>query len=181
MTDLQILVRSTSRIQARHLGFTLVELMITVALIAILAALAAPSFNDAILSNKLTGYSNSFVSSAQLARSEAIKRNTRVKLCISADGAVCAASGGWQQGWIVQFVDIDGVTRVAQHQQALSSDYRFTGNVSSIDFQSIGVGATAATLTLCRATPSVGSQARVIGVSTTGNVSSKKVSAINCV
>lgn len=155
------------------------ELMVAVAIIAILATLAAPSFNDAILSNKLTGYANSFVSSAQLARSEAIKRGRTVKLCASADGAACA-SGGWEQGWIVQFVDVDGVTKVAQRQQALSSDYRFTGNVTSLDFLSVGVGSTAATLTLCRATPTAGSQERVVTVGTTGNASTKKTTAATC-
>ena len=163
-------------------GFTLVEVMVVVAVIAILATLAAPSFNDAILSNKLTGYANSFVSSAQLARSEAIKRGRTVKLCASADGTACAASGGWEQGWIVQFVDVDGVTKVAQRQQALTSDYRFTGtgNVTSLDFLSVGVGSTAATLTLCRATPTAGSQERVVTVSTTGNASTKKTTAASC-
>lgn len=144
-------------------GFTLIELMVTLAVMGVLAALAAPSFNDALLSNKLTSYSNSFVASANLARSEAIKRNASVRLCRSADGVTCAVSGGWQQGWVVL-----GGSTVIQYQQALSQDYLLTGNVYSIDFQSIGAGATAATLTLCRATPSPGGQERVITVSATG-------------
>lgn len=149
-----------------HGGFTLIELMVTVAVLGVLAALAAPSFNEAILSNKLTSYANNFVASSTLARSEAIKRNVIVKLCRSSDGLTCASSGGWQQGWIVL-----GGTTVIQHQQALSTDYRLTGNVYSIDFQPIGAGATAATLTLCRATPSPGGQERVITISATGRAS----------
>lgn len=147
-------------------GFTLIELMVAVAILAILAALAAPSFNEAILSNKLTSYANNFVASSTLARSEAIKRNSSVTLCRTINGLTCASSGGWQQGWIVL-----GGTTVIQHQQALSTDYRLTGNVYSIDFQPIGAGATAATLTLCRATPSPGAQERVIAISATGRAS----------
>lgn len=148
-------------------GFTLIELMVTVAIMGVLAALAAPSFNGAILSNKLTSYANSFVASANLARSEAIKRNAAVKLCRSSDGLTCAGSGGWQQGWIV----LSGTT-VIQQQQALSSDYRLTsGNFNSIDFQPIGAGATVTNLTLCRATPSPGGQERVIAISATGRAS----------
>jgi type IV fimbrial biogenesis protein FimT len=140
--------------------------MVTVAVLGVLAALATPSFNEAILSNKLTSYANSFVASGTLARSEAIKRNAIVKLCRSVDGLTCASSGGWQQGWIVL-----GGSTVIQHQQALSTDYRLTGNVYSIDFQPIGAGATAVNLTLCRATPSPGGQERVISISATGRAS----------
>lgn len=162
-------------------GFTLVELLVTIAIVAILAAMAAPSFNDAILSNKLASFANSFVASAQLARSEAIKRNSAVTLCRSADSQTCASSGTWQQGWIVMCKyktaepDVcvsDGTENlVIAKQQALSSDYHFTGDVYSIAFQPTGAGATNAALVLCRATPSAGSQERSISVSATGRTS----------
>lgn len=147
-------------------GFTLIELMVTVAIVATLTMVAAPSFNEAILSNKLASFANNFVASAQLARSEAIKRNATVTLCRSADATTCAATGGWQQGWIVM-----SGTSVIQQQAALSSDYLLTGDVYSVSFQSSGAGATSATLKLCRSTPSAGSQEREIKISVTGRTS----------
>lgn len=158
-------------------GFTLIELMVTVTILAVLAVVAAPSFNEAILGNKLASYANSFSASAQLARSEAIKRNAVVGLCRSADGTSCATAGTFQQGWIV-FADpnnngvVDSGEKIVQVQQALSSDYHLTSdNGYSLAFQPIGAGATQANLTLCRATPSPGRQERTIAVSHTGRVS----------
>jgi type IV fimbrial biogenesis protein FimT len=128
------------------------------------------------LSNKLNAGANNFVASAQLARSEAIKRNSTVRLCRSTDGLSCATSGNWKQGWIV-FHDVnnngtvDSGDTVIQVQEALSSDYSLTGDSYSLTFQSIGAGSNAATLTLCKASPSPGSQEREIKISATGRTS----------
>jgi type IV fimbrial biogenesis protein FimT len=157
-------------------GFTLIELMVTMTVLGVLAMVAVPSFNEAILSNRLASFANNFMASAQLARSEAIKRNSTVRLCRSADGASCAAGGTWQQGWII-FQDVNGNgtvdsgDTVIQTQQAMSADYHFTGDTYNIAFQAIGAGSGSAALTLCRATPSAGSQERTITLSATGRAS----------
>ena len=175
-------------------GFTLIELMVTVAIIAILAMLAAPSFNEAILSNKLASFANNFVASATLARGEAVKRNAAVTLCVVATdtSTTCTTSGDWQQGWIVfndinddGILDVDPVAPTLREtliyrQQALSADYKLTGSVKNIAFQSVGAGTTAAMLKLCRATPTAGSQERDIKVSATGRVSVAKTTAGVC-
>lgn len=145
-------------------GFTLIEMMVAIAVATILSMIAVPSFRNASLSSQLRSSANDFVASANLARSEAIKRGTAVTMCVSADGSSCTA-GGWEQGWIV----LSGTT-VLQHESAAPSGFKMsaTGSVASLSFQPIGVGATAATLIVCRATPTVGSQERVVTLDATG-------------
>lgn len=156
-------------------GFTLVELMVTIAVMAVLLAIAVPTFNDATLGGKLSSYANNFVASSHLARSEAIKRNAAVTLCVSTNGTSCA-SGGWEQGWIV----LAGST-VVQRQQALPTGMKATGSVASLSFQPSGVGATSATVTICRATPTVGGQKRVVSIGATGRPTVSRTTAGACV
>ena len=66
-------------------GFTLVELVVTMVIAAVLLVVAIPSLEDAVLNTKLRAQSNAFLASLYLARSEAIKRNARVVVCKTAD------------------------------------------------------------------------------------------------
>lgn len=89
-------------------GFTLVELMVTVAVAIIMLSVAVPGFNDMTRSNKLTTTVNTFVLSLRLARNEAIKSGGAT-VCASKDGTSCSGAD-WTLGWIV-FSDfnLDGV------------------------------------------------------------------------
>ncbi len=91
----------------KHSGFTLVELMITIAIVAILLTVAVPSIKTFRQSNSLIAASNDLISAFNIARSEAIKLNQRVTICSSSDGTSCSDSAEWKDGWIV-FVDADG-------------------------------------------------------------------------
>ncbi|HDY86396.1 hypothetical protein LCGC14_0553970 [marine sediment metagenome] len=91
--------------RTKNKGFTLVELMITLAIAAILVGLAAPSFNDLIKDSRLTTQINSLTASLNFARSEAIKRAITVTVCKSDDGEECG--GNWNEGWII-YEDING-------------------------------------------------------------------------
>lgn len=158
-------------------GFTLIELMVTISVMAILLMIAVPSFNEVTLGSKLGSFANNFVASAHQARSEAIKRNAVVSLCVSSNGTSCGA-GGWEQGWIVQAAD----GTVVLHQQALPAGFKMTeaDGKGSLGFQPSGVGSTAARLTVCRATPSAGSQERVVDISLTGRPGVTKTTTGSC-
>lgn len=91
-----------------HFGFTLVELVLTVSVLAILTAATAPAFTSIVNQNRLSSAANEMVASLQLARAEAMRRNARVVLCRSADpnaaSPACATGSGDWTGWIA-FVD----------------------------------------------------------------------------
>ena len=152
---------------ARARGFTLIELMVALSVLGILALIAVPSFRDAGLPSQLRAVANDLVGATQLARSEAIKRNAVVTLCVSAGGTACE-TGNWQQGWIV----LIGTT-VLHHELSAPTGYRVTptGGSTALSFKPTVVGVTVETFTICRSTPKVGSQERVVTVSATGRAS----------
>ncbi len=85
----------------RQIGFTLIELMVTVGLVSILLSVGVPSFRGFIKEGGLTAGNNELVSAFNLARSEAVKRGGRVTVCKSANQAACTTNGGWDSGWII--------------------------------------------------------------------------------
>jgi type IV fimbrial biogenesis protein FimT len=157
-------------------GFTLIEMLVTIAILSIVMMLAVPSFNDATLGSRLSSYANGLISSAYLARAEAVKRNSPVTLCVSANGATCT-TGGWEQGWIVL-----ATSAVLQSQPSLPSGLKITekDGKSTIVFQPTGVGATDAELTVCQSIPSAGGQERIVTLSVTGRASIKRIAAGVC-
>jgi type IV fimbrial biogenesis protein FimT len=85
--------------------------MVVVAIVAILASLAAPSFRTLLVSRTVLAAGDTLVSDLTLARSEALKRSSTVTICRSTNGSTCNATvGSWSVGWIV-FIDLnaDGV------------------------------------------------------------------------
>lgn len=95
---------TNARYRARRggAGFTVVELMVTVAVASVLLTIAVPSFNQMIVSGRLTAQSNEIVAAMSMARSEAIKRNANVTLCRSEDSIQCVTAAGAWQNWIIR-------------------------------------------------------------------------------
>ncbi|HUX29636.1 MAG TPA: GspH/FimT family pseudopilin [Thiobacillus sp.] len=89
-------------------GFTLVELLVVLAVGAVLLAIAIPSYAFLVNSSRLAAVTNDLVSALHLARSEAITRRMRVTVCKTsnamAETPACDTTAGWQQGWLV-FID----------------------------------------------------------------------------
>ena len=97
-----------------NLGFTIIELMLTVTLLAVMVGIAVPGFATLMQNNNLTTSTNRFVSNLSLARNEALSKNTTVIMCTITSTTPplayplsCATDGFWETGWIIA-VDPDG-------------------------------------------------------------------------
>lgn len=89
-------------------GFTIIELIVTIAVAALLLGVAIPAFNDLVRNNQMRTAVNSLAMDFAYARSEATKRFDPVVICRSDDGAACStdADTTWSGGWLL-FVDLD--------------------------------------------------------------------------
>jgi type IV fimbrial biogenesis protein FimT len=90
-----------------NLGFTLIELMFGLLVLAILATVAIPSIQPVIRKNRLTTETNRLVTDFSFARSEAITRAVPVTLCTSTSGATCDGTPNWANGRLI-WADFDG-------------------------------------------------------------------------
>jgi type IV fimbrial biogenesis protein FimT len=117
-------------------AFTLIELLIGVALLAVLITVGIPGFRDFILDNRMTAEINSLLADLNYARSEAVKRNTQVTVCKrNAQGTACNDDGTWEDGWIVL-----AATRVLRVHDALptGSGIRYTAGSQRVVFDGKG-------------------------------------------
>jgi type IV fimbrial biogenesis protein FimT len=103
-------------------GFTLVELLITFAIIVMLGVVALPNMNLFIKNERLTTQINSLLAHLQYARSEAILRLEPVSVCASSDASTC--SGAWSDGWIVTVTNPDNSTSILKAHSALKGNTR---------------------------------------------------------
>ncbi len=85
----------------RAAGFTLLELMLTVGIAAILLAIGVPSFRYVTTANRASSEINALLGDMQFARGEAIREGQAVSICPSNDGATCLVTTIWNSGWIV--------------------------------------------------------------------------------
>lgn len=133
-------------------GVTLVELMVVVAITAILAAVAVPQFSQLVGARAIDAQSSALMASMRQARSEALKRNIRVSICPSDDPEAatptCAAvpnpARGWATGWII-FTDlgvkdkIDGNDTVIRVQPGFPNSGGMIGTSNTLNFAANGL------------------------------------------
>ena len=129
---------SPTRRRTAQAGFTVMELLIGIAVLAILTTLAVPAFNQFIQNNRLAGQANEMVAAFQFARSEALKRGLNVRACASDDGASC--SGAWTDGWIVIADPGGDDEELLRVWPAPDDGFQITANPSSsyIEFEPTG-------------------------------------------
>ena len=161
----------------RNKGFTLIELMVTLAVAVILITVAVPGFRTMIQNNRASTQANELLTAFMLARTEAIKRGTVVSVCSSIDQSSCAASTNWATGWIV-FNDDDenGVrdTNVASTEavirvwESLDGAPTLTGATQNVQYQASGLVAATSSFTLtlpdCK-----GNQVQTININAVGS------------
>jgi type IV fimbrial biogenesis protein FimT len=160
----------------RSRGFTLVEMMITIAVMALVLSLAVPSFTNMIRNNRLASGSNELISALTYARSEAVKRRLNVSVCVR-DGEACSTDvNNWGQGWLIFTDDLapSGQLDAPGDALLLSSDpsnsgVQITANAASVTFSPLGEANTAAftvTKSGCK-----GNNERGLTVQSTGRLS----------
>jgi type IV fimbrial biogenesis protein FimT len=99
-------------------GFSLIEIMIALAVFALLVRLGLPSYHDWIAAQQLANHAHFIADTLDLARSEAIKHGYRVNLCKTHDQRQCTDDGGWEQGWLL-FVDENDSGQVDDDESVL--------------------------------------------------------------
>lgn len=85
----------------RNLGFTVIELMLALSVIAVLASVAMPSLHDLLQRQRISAAANELVANLNLARQNAVYQREITLMCPSIDGARCTGNNRWDRGWIV--------------------------------------------------------------------------------
>ena len=152
-------------------GFTLIELMTALTILAIVVAFGVPSFSYTIKTNRMSSQINNLMSAINYARSEAVKRDDQhITMCGSTNGTSCNTSD-WEKGWII-YTDPNNsgtVNTILRVNGVLSggNTLRTSGfsNSGSIQFDTLGMLASSGTFTLCDDRGANGASAVVLNLS----------------
>jgi type IV fimbrial biogenesis protein FimT len=108
-------------------GFNLPEMLVVVAIVAILLGIGVPTYRYITNSYRMAAELNAMVGDLMYARAEAIKEGQPVAICVSSDGLTCSGSSTWQSGWIV-FPDPSGNGSADAPASVLHVQQPFTGS-----------------------------------------------------
>ncbi len=167
-------------------GLTLVELMVTVAVLAIVLTIAIPSFNGIIASNRLTGPANEVLSMMHFARSEAIRLNQSIQLCKSnTNGTACDNSSGKWPGVLVMRPTTSGTPELLR-QLMFDTSLTIHGQHTPLVFNAQGFirsdanVAISGTLRVCSTAKSLSENSRDLAYVSGGRVSISRTNITGC-
>lgn len=141
----------------RERGFTSLELLVTVAILAVLATLAVPSFIHVVRQSRVNATVNELHAALNYARQSAIVRNSYVVMCKSADGAHCNHGlPDWNSGWLIfDNLDRDAAVQVGAGEPVLRvhgpnhARASIISNRNSFTFRPIGTRSVNGTFRYC--------------------------------
>jgi type IV fimbrial biogenesis protein FimT len=148
-----------------HAGFTLVELLVTLAIAGVLLAVGVPAMTSFLADQAAAANADEFAEALRFARAEAIKRGGAVTMCASTDLATC--SDNWKSGWIVKADDSGKVLRV---QNPLRSMGDLTAAAETVTFQSTGIVTEGAGAYVFAAADSDANRTRTVRLNSLGRV-----------
>jgi len=160
---------SCSNMGPRQRGYSLIEAMILITLIAILAAIAVAPFNTLVASARQDAEINEMLTFLHLARSEATKQRQKTIICASNDGVSCQDSSQWSRGYLM-FVDHDGdrdhsgdETVLRQHRTDTGIQIHTTSGRRTISYQPDGSSTGSnLTITFCDAAGAIPPKAVIV-------------------
>jgi len=158
-------------------GFTLVEVIVTLVVVAIIIAVGIPGLSSMMANNRAIANSNDLVTALSFSRNEAVKRGMRVSICAKSSAAqgnlTCSENNdNWPNGW---FAFVSSTAEPLRSWPAPPGDFTMTGPVS-ISFNSSGaIEGDPTTLTIAYS-HCTGQQNRTISIATTGHTSITKTS-----
>ena len=178
-------------------GFTLIEIMIGILVFGILLAIGVPSFENMIRNNRMTSNVNTFVTSLNQARSEAVKQNLPVILCSSANGTSCGGNSvNWEEGWVVYVDrnndgDIDGGNDcgsgaandcILTVEPGLAGELSLRSSANSLRYVGSGASDSGPTFTMCDSRGTSDATAVIVAASGRPSISQTEPdgSALSC-
>jgi type IV fimbrial biogenesis protein FimT len=169
-------------------GYNLIETITVMSIVAILMALAVPSYRYVTSANRIAGEGNGLLGDLQYARGEAIKEGQPVSVCVSTSGTGCTLGSNWQNGWMV-FSDINGTGAFAAGDTVLRVQATFSGsdtftasnNVTAVTFNREGFAAVAnGTLVTLHTAPEVTSYTRCLSIGLVGLTAIQPYDGVTC-
>ena len=169
-------------------GFTLIELMITMAVAVVLMTVGIPAFKSFVKNNRVIAETGKVIIAMQVVRSEAVKRGSGAVICASTDQATCSTDTNWATGWITfsdldQDATLDGDGSCTTEADQLSKecilrinnaleDVTLTSGADNVQFLPSGLATNAPVVFTAKAVDCTHRQQRAITVSRQGHVSS---------